>query len=91
MFKEKVDQRRADAVAKAIAGVGGQMESFHFAFGSDDVYVIANLPDNESAIAMAATVCATGALSAYETVVLFTPEQIDRAVGKSIDYRAPGT
>ena len=82
---------RADAVGKAIAGVGGQMESFYFAFGSDDVYIVADLPDNESAIAMAATVGSTGALSSYETVVLFTPEQVDRAVKRSIDYRPPGS
>ena len=81
---------RADTVAKAVAGVGGQMESFHFAFGSDDVYVIVNLPDNRAAIALAATVGATGALSAYETVVLLEPEEIDAAIRQSVDYRPPG-
>ncbi|MEO8329276.1 MAG: GYD domain-containing protein [Candidatus Nanopelagicales bacterium] len=81
---------RADSVGKAIAGVGGQMESFYFAFGSDDVYIVAELPDNESAMALAATVGASGALSSYETVVLCTPDQVDRAVGKTVDYRAPG-
>lgn len=82
---------RVDAVAKAIVAVGGQMESFYFAFGTHDVYVVADLPDNESAMALAAAVGASGALSSYETVVLCTPEQIDRAMGKSVDYRAPGT
>lgn len=81
---------RADAVGKAIAGVGGQMELFYFAFGSDDVYVVADLPDNEAAIAMAAAVGSSGALSSYETVVLFTPEQIDGALRRTIDYRPPG-
>jgi len=81
---------RADSVAKAIVGVGGQMESFYFAFGTDDVYVIADLPDNRAAAALAATVGATGALSSYETVVLLTPEEIDAAVKQTIDYRPPG-
>ncbi|MFL6181380.1 MAG: GYD domain-containing protein [Actinomycetes bacterium] len=81
---------RAEAVGKAIAGVGGQMESFYFAFGSDDVYIVADIPDNKAAIAMAATVGATGALSSYETVVLLEPTEIDEALRESVDYRPPG-
>ena len=81
---------RADTVAKAIVGVGGQMESFYFAFGSDDVYIIADMPDNKAAIALAATVGASGALSDYETVVLLPPEEIDQALRQSVDYRPPG-
>lgn len=81
---------RVAAVEKAVTGVGGRLESFYFAFGTDDVYVVADLPDNESAMALAAAVGATGALSHYETVVLSTPEQVDRAVAKVVDYRAPG-
>lgn len=82
---------RAEAVGKAIAGVGGQMESFYFAFGTDDVIIIGDLPDKEAALALAATVGSSGALSSYETVVLSTPEEVDRAMGTMIDYRAPGT
>jgi uncharacterized protein with GYD domain len=81
---------RAEAVGKAIAGVGGQMESFYFSFGTDDVYIIADLPNNKAAIAMAATVGATGALSNYETVVLLEPQEIDQALRESVDYRPPG-
>ena len=81
---------RVEAVSKAIAGVGGQMESFYFAFGTDDVYIVADMPDNKSAIAMAATVGATGALSNYETVVLLEPSEIDQALRESVDYRPPG-
>jgi len=81
---------RVDSVAKAIAGVGGQMESFYFAFGSDDVYVTAELPDNTAAIALASTVGATGTLSDYETVVLLTPQEVDAAVRQTVDYRPPG-
>ena len=81
---------RVEAVSKAIAGVGGQMESFYFAFGTDDVYIVADMPDNKSAIAMAATVGATGALTNYETVVLLEPTEIDQALRESVDYRPPG-
>ena len=82
---------RMSAIEKALAGVGGQLESFYFAFGTDDVYVTAELPNNASAMALAATVGASGALSSYETVVLQTPEEVDAAVQISVDYRAPGS
>ena len=81
---------RAEAVAKSIAGVGGQMESLYFAFGGDDVYCTVDLPDNSAAMALAATVGASGAISAYETVVLMTPEEIDQAIRQQVDYRPPG-
>jgi uncharacterized protein with GYD domain len=47
--------------------------------------VIADFPDNESAAAMAIAVNSSGAV-ATRTVVLLTPEEVDRAV----KYRAPG-
>ena len=37
---------RRDAVAKALEGVGGTLESFHFSFGDVDAYVIVDAPDN---------------------------------------------
>jgi hypothetical protein len=54
------------------------------------VYIVADIPDNKAAIAMAATVGATGALSSYETVVLLEPTEIDEALRESVDYRPPG-
>ena len=80
---------RRDAVASAVESVGGQLESFHFAFGDRDVYVIADFPDNESAAAMALAVNSSGAV-ATRTVVLMTPEEVDEAAKRSVDYRAPG-
>ena len=50
---------RVKAVETALAGVGGSLETFYFAFGQDDVYVIADVPDHAAAMAMAATVGAS--------------------------------
>ena len=80
---------RREAVGTAIASVGGKLESFHFGFGDHDVFVIADFPDNESAAAMALAVNSSGAVST-RTVVLLTPEQVDEAAKRSVDYRAPG-
>jgi uncharacterized protein with GYD domain len=81
---------RRDAVAKAVADVGGQVESFHFAFGDEDAFVIVDLPDNVSAAAIGMAVGASGAATT-KTVVLLTPEEIDRAAQTQVSYRAPGS
>jgi uncharacterized protein with GYD domain len=81
---------RATTIEKMIGDLGGRMESFYFAFGSDDVYVIADLPDNTTAASIGLTVNASGAVRT-KTVVLLTPEEIDRAARQTIEYRAPGT
>ena len=47
--------RRA-AVEKACAAAGGRLESMYFAFGGIDAYVVADLPDNVSAAALALAV-----------------------------------
>lgn len=81
---------RRDAVASVAESVGGSLESFHFAFGDADVYVIVDLPDNESAAAVALTVNASGAVHT-KTVVLLTPDEVDAAAKLSVDYRPPGS
>jgi uncharacterized protein with GYD domain len=80
---------RRDAVAKVAESVGGRLECFYFAFGEHDVYTIVELPDNESAAAVALGVNAAGG-AAIRTVVLLEPEEVDAAAKRSVDYRPPG-
>ena len=80
---------RRDAIASLAESVGGQLESFYFAFGERDVYTVVDLPDNESATAVALTVNASGAVK-VRTTVLVTPEEVDAAAKRSVEYRAPG-
>lgn len=86
---EKGGTARSDAVAKAIAGVGGTVESFHFAFGADDAYVVVDLPDNVAAASVAMSVSSTG-LVGCRVVVLLTPSEIDEAAKRQVDYVPPG-
>jgi uncharacterized protein with GYD domain len=81
---------RVKVVERAVAGVSGSLESFYFAFGSDDVYVIADLPDHAAAIALAAAVVSSGAVDSYETVVLLSPSEVDTAMNVAVDYTPPG-
>lgn len=80
---------RRDAIEKLIADLGGTLEAFYFAFGENDVYVIADLPDNITAAAVSLAVGATGAVN-IKTAVLLTPDEIDRAAHTTVGYRAPG-
>ena len=88
LLKEGGTKRR-EAVAHAIKGMGGSLQEFYYAFGDDDVFAIADLPDNVSTAALAVLINASGAAS-VKTVVLLTPEEIDQATKMSIDYRPPG-
>ena len=81
---------RRDAVSKMAAELGGKVESFYFAFGEGDAYVIIDLPDNVAAAAVGLAVAASG-MASTRTIVLLTPDEIDRAAKTKVDYRAPGS
>lgn len=81
--------RRAAAQAAA-KSVGGKVESFYFAFGGTDAYVVADLPSNEAAAALAMVVTAGGGAT-VETTVLLSPSEIDAAVKQEVSYRPPGS
>jgi uncharacterized protein with GYD domain len=87
---DKGGTARRDAVGEMIASVGGKIESFYFAFGDADVYVIAELPSDEAATALALSINRSGTTS-IKTVVLLTPEQVDAAANMTPQYRVPGT
>jgi uncharacterized protein with GYD domain len=80
---------RREAVAHVAESVGGRLEAFYFAFGERDALVIVDLPDNESAAAIALTVNAAGG-ARTKTSVLLTPEEVDAAAQRSVEYRPPG-
>jgi len=88
VLKEGGTSRR-EAVSKLAESVGGKLEGFWFAFGDTDVYVLIDAPDNVSVAAASMTTSATGAVTT-RTVVLITPEEMDAAAKKSVQYRPPG-
>ena len=81
---------RREAIQAMLENIGGRMESFYFGFGDNDVYVVAEMPDNESAAAVALAVNAAG-LAATKTTVLLTPKEVDAAARKSVGYHPPGS
>jgi uncharacterized protein with GYD domain len=80
---------RRDAVAHALESAGGSLDHFYFGFGESDAYVIADLPDAEAAAAVALTVNAAGGATT-KTVLLMSPEEVDAAAQRSVEYTPPG-
>jgi len=88
LIKDGGSKRRA-AVEALTKSLGGRLEAMYFAYGKHDVIAIVDLPDSAAATAVSLTVGASGAVR-VKTTVLIAPEEVDQAVKKVVQYRAPG-
>jgi uncharacterized protein with GYD domain len=88
LLKEGGSKRRA-AVQKLVEGLGGKLEAFYYAHGDDDAIIILELPDTTTSLALSLAVNAAGAVR-LSTIPLVTPEDIDAASKKTVNYKAPG-
>ena len=86
---EEGGSKRREAAEQVVKSVGGTLEAYYFAFGDNDFYVIVDMPDNVSITAASLIVNASGAVK-VKTIVLLTPEEVDQAVKRTVDYRPPG-
>jgi uncharacterized protein with GYD domain len=86
--KEGGSSRRA-AVEKAIGGLGGRLESFYYALGETDAFLVIDVPDVVTAVAVSLSVNGTGMVRTSITALL-TVEEMDAACKKTVAYRAPG-
>jgi len=73
---------RVAAVKKLFESVGGTLECFYWAFGQYDYFLIADVPDNVSALSISLRIGATG-LFRNNTIVLMTPEEMDEVAKES--------
>ena len=87
-MKEGGSSRR-EVVEKMAAGLGVTVDAFYYAWGETDVFILVDAPDPEAVIAMCLTVSASGAVG-VSTTPLIEPEQVDKASGRSVEYRPPG-
>ena len=88
LLKEGGTNRRNET-QRAVESVGGKLESFYYAFGGMDMFIVADLPDHASAASLSLTVAASGTIST-ETIVLLAPEELDQVRTKGVAYRPPG-
>ena len=88
LMKDKASGRKA-AVSKALASLGGTIESVYYCFGEYDVILIVEVPHNVAAAALSVAVGATGLVRINSTPLLSVGE-MDQALAKAVDYRGPG-
>jgi uncharacterized protein with GYD domain len=91
LVKDGGTGRRA-VVEAAVKALGGHLEMFYYAFGTSDIYAVVDAPDNITAAAFALAVGGTGVAAHLKTIVLLTPDEVDKAAKKSASsgYHAPG-
>ena len=80
--------RRAQ-VQQAVQGLRGKLEAMYFAYGDNDVVLIADVPDAVSGLALSLAANASGTVK-ITTTPLITVEEMDAACKKSVSYRGAG-
>ncbi len=81
---------RKDAIEALIESRGGEMKGFYYAFGDDDLYIIATLPENSDLAAVSLAINSTSG-ARVKAHTLMDAGEIDEAVHKAVRYRPPGT
>lgn len=81
---------RMEAVRPAIESLGGKIKEGYFAFGDYDAVLIAEMPDNVAASAMAIAFAAGGACRNVKTTPLMTSAEAVESLKKAsrTGYRA---
>ena len=87
----KNPQDRAAAVKPVVERIGGKLHGAWLSFGEYDVVVIAEMPDNVSAAALAMAVGASGGMSSYRTTPLLSMAEATSAMSKAggVKYKPP--
>ena len=88
-LSEEGGSARVAAATALVESLGGKVESFYFAFGDTDAYVVIDMPDDVSVASAALTVNAAGGVTS-RTVKLLTAADLDAATKKKGSYRPPG-
>ncbi|CAN5629930.1 hypothetical protein BH20CHL7_BH20CHL7_06680 [soil metagenome] len=91
MIKRPSDR---SAAAKALVeSLGGTQEAFYWMQGSQDGFLITNLPDGVSASALAVAVTASGAVTGGDTHQIFDHDEkaaiVEKAAAALAAYKPP--
>lgn len=87
LLHEGGSKRRA-MVDQLVREMGGKLEAFYFGFGSDDFHIVMDLPSNVDMAAVALVAQASGSVKS-RIIVLMTPEEVDQAVKRKVDFHPP--
>ncbi|MCB0163837.1 MAG: GYD domain-containing protein [Anaerolineae bacterium] len=81
---------RRESASQLFASAGGSLECLYFSSVGPSYYIIIDIPDKESAMAIAATGVVNGTITIDQVVELLTPAEMDEAVKKTPMYHSPG-
>ena len=79
-------QNRIEIVGKQMEAMGCKLLDGYLAFGEDDLIIIVEAPDNETAAAMLIKVASSGAINNISTTVLIDPKDGVDAIKKAGDF-----
>lgn len=80
---------RTAALKTAMQSLGGKLDAIYWCLGEHDVVAIADLPDLASAAAIGIAASSSGMVRTTTTQLL-TAQELDQALAKGVNYRAPG-
>jgi len=81
--------KQREVFENAVRSLDGWLEVVYFSFGETDLFVVAELPDNVSASTFSMIASSAGA-ARVKTIVLISPDEIEKATKKTINYRPSG-
>jgi uncharacterized protein with GYD domain len=85
---------RTSVAKQLIESFGGKLHHYYLAFGEYDVILIAEFPDNASAVGTAMAACQTGAYTGFETTPLLSAHEAEAAMKKAHEtktaFKPPG-
>ena len=81
--------KRVKAATALVESLGGKVESFYFAHGTVDAFVIVDFADATKALAAVMAVNASGKVTS-STIPLITAAEVDAAAKQSASYQPPG-
>jgi len=85
-IKALVDQPEVDHAAEAsamLASLGGKLLGYWYAFGAFDGVVLMEMPDNSTAASVAMAIGGSGEIARFETTVLLTMDDAQKAMRKA--------
>jgi uncharacterized protein with GYD domain len=81
-----------EALTPVVEKLGGRVLAWYYAFGDYDVLVLFEVPSNLNAAAFSMAVAGSGAVKAFKTTILMSPDEGFDAMllAQGAGYRPPG-
>ncbi len=88
----KNPEDRTTATESMVRQSGGRLVGLYYHAGEYDGFVLADLPDDAAANALAMATASSGAMRLLKTTRLYSPSEVVETLGKAarLQYRPPG-